>query len=163
MRFLPGLLLLIGLIGGFDAAAADAKIVKVLPHLLDAKGRHSLSPSLYERDAYQAHLRKNSELISAMRFDVQWKPRANKGEDLVLKLEVRGGKAGSKPLTLTEKTRGKGLFSSWSKVTISKAQFAAIGGVNAWRVSFWKGDQLVDEQSSFLWSREPVGKRGKKK
>ena len=37
-----------------DACTAASKISKVLPHLLDKQGRHTLSPSLLERDAYQA-------------------------------------------------------------------------------------------------------------
>ncbi len=41
----------------WSATAAPAKVIKVLPHFLDQKGRHALSPSLYDRDAYQAHLR----------------------------------------------------------------------------------------------------------
>src|SRR5439155_1231097 len=40
---------------------AEAKIYKVLPTFIDKEGRHSLSPSLYERDAYQAQLRKHPE------------------------------------------------------------------------------------------------------
>jgi hypothetical protein len=31
------------------APAATGKVVKVLPHFLDLKGRHSLTPSLYDR------------------------------------------------------------------------------------------------------------------
>ena len=50
--------------------AADAKVRKVLPSLVDLEGRASLHPSLYERDAYQAYLRKNPELVGGMRFDV---------------------------------------------------------------------------------------------
>ena len=42
--------------GVANAAHAEAKISKVLPHWLDKKGRHTLSPSLFERDAYQAQL-----------------------------------------------------------------------------------------------------------
>ncbi len=34
------------------AGAASARIAKVLPQLLDLEGRHALSPSLYDRDAY---------------------------------------------------------------------------------------------------------------
>src|SRR5437899_2397501 len=36
------------------ATAATGRIIKVLPHLLDLQGHHALSPSLYDRDAYQA-------------------------------------------------------------------------------------------------------------
>lgn len=161
MRFLPGILLFALAALASGGAAADAKIMKVLPHYLDAKGRHTLSPSLYERDAYQAHLRQNPELISALRFDVQWKPRANKGEELKLRMEIRGGKAGSKPITLEEKVKGRGLFSSWSRLSLTKEQFAAIGGVSAWRASLWKEDQMVNELKSFLWLRKPVEQRGK--
>ena len=58
------------LIATVASQAAEGKIIKVLPHLLDKKGRHTLSPSLYERDAYQAKLRTHPEDISALRFDV---------------------------------------------------------------------------------------------
>ena len=36
------------------AAAATGSVIKVLPQFLDLKGRTALSPSLYDRDAYQA-------------------------------------------------------------------------------------------------------------
>jgi hypothetical protein len=39
------------------APAATGRLMKVLPEYLDAKGLTSLSPSLFERDAYQAILR----------------------------------------------------------------------------------------------------------
>ena len=54
------------------ASAATGKVIKVLPQFLDLKGRHSLSPSLYDRDAYQAQLRDTKTNISGMRFAVQW-------------------------------------------------------------------------------------------
>ena len=57
----------------FAAVADGARVVKVLPHFLDLQGRHTLSPSLFERDAYQALLRKNPGQRSAVRFDVQCK------------------------------------------------------------------------------------------
>src|SRR5690348_1436186 len=60
----------------FDAEAAGARIIKVLPHLLDRDSRHTLSPSLYERDAYQSFLRKNADQCAGLRFDVQWKAKA---------------------------------------------------------------------------------------
>src|SRR5258706_6833202 len=70
--------------------AAEARIVKVLPHFLDQAGRHSLHPSLFERDGYQGHLRTHPELCSGMRFDVQWK--AHKLQNARLKLEIRGAR-----------------------------------------------------------------------
>ena len=54
-----------------SALAASGKIIKVLPFFLDLKGRHSLHPSLYERDAYQAYLRQHPELRSGLQIDVQ--------------------------------------------------------------------------------------------
>ena len=53
---LAAALLLLGVISTTDAAR-PGKISKVLPHWLDLQGRHTLSPSLLERDAYQAKLR----------------------------------------------------------------------------------------------------------
>ena len=55
------------------AEAVTGRIVKVLPLLLDRQGHDSLSPSLYDRDAYQARLRDHTNEISAVRFDVLWK------------------------------------------------------------------------------------------
>ena len=43
------------------AGASTGRVFKVLPHFLDTNGVHTLSPSLYERDAYQAHLRQHPE------------------------------------------------------------------------------------------------------
>ena len=67
-------------------SASSGKIVKVLPHFLDAKGRHTLSPSLFERDAYQAQLRAHPEQRSGIRYDIHWRARASWGE---LKLKVK--------------------------------------------------------------------------
>ena len=53
--------------------AADGKVIKALPQFLDAKGRSALSPSLYDRDAYQAYLRKHPAERTALQLAVQWK------------------------------------------------------------------------------------------
>ena len=68
--------------------AGPAKILKVLPQYLDEEGRHALSPSLYERDAYQYFLRKNPSKRGGLRFDVNWKAKGSKSETLVLRLNV---------------------------------------------------------------------------
>ena len=52
------------------AGAADGKVIKALPQFLDAQGQSALSPSLYDRDAYQAYLREHTTNISTLRFDV---------------------------------------------------------------------------------------------
>src|SRR5258705_13546151 len=66
----------------WQASAATGRIIKVLPHFLDLKGRHSLSPSLYDRDAYQARLRDHREERSGMRFDIEWKSKGGVFEPL---------------------------------------------------------------------------------
>src|SRR5687767_7610829 len=65
------LLLVLTLLVAPDPTAAAASLKKVLPHYVDNQGRHMLAPSLYERDAYQAHLRRNPELRAGLQFDVQ--------------------------------------------------------------------------------------------
>jgi len=151
MRAFLGLICLTGLLLPAPTRAADASILKILPHLLDSKGRHTLSPSLYERDAYQAHLRNKPELISSLRFDIQWKPRADRGKELLLKLELRGGKAASKPLTISGKVKSRSLFTAWTSLTLSKEQYESLGGITAWRATLWDGEKQLHELRSFLW------------
>ena len=70
------------LLGGAPLKADSpetARVIKVLHHLIDAKGRNALAPSLFERDAYQVHLRENSELVAGSRFDIQFKARRSEG------------------------------------------------------------------------------------
>src|SRR5262245_61570881 len=75
-----------------SAQAALGRINKVLPHYLDQEGRHTLAPSLFERDAYQARLRQNPSLRSAIRFDVNWKAVGAPHSNLKLRLELRSSK-----------------------------------------------------------------------
>lgn len=131
-------------------AATPAKIIKVLPHLLDEQGRHALSPSLYERDAYQAYLRKNPAKCSGLRFDIQWKARATNPTDLKLRMEFRGGKE-AKPFVLEESVRRRSGTSRWSSLKLSGDDFKRTGDLVAWRATLWSGDQLLAEQKSFLW------------
>ena len=72
-RLLMSLLLLGSLSAAFAGDAATGRVVKVLPFFLDLKGHEALSPSLYDRDAYQAYLRRHADERSAIRFDVLWK------------------------------------------------------------------------------------------
>ena len=55
-------LLLLALFTVAAGSGGSGRILKVLPHLLDGKGHHTLSPSLLERDAYQAELRLHPEI-----------------------------------------------------------------------------------------------------
>ena len=54
---------------------ATGRVIKVLPHFLDLKGRAALSPSLYDRDVYQVILRDHPERRSGIRFDMQWRTK----------------------------------------------------------------------------------------
>jgi hypothetical protein len=146
---LGSLLLISGLLT--SCFAGDARIVKVLPHLLDAKGRQSLSPSLYERDAYQVYLREHPIEISALRFDVQWKALKS-DQPLKLKVEVRGSKSDlSTPVAFETEVKPPQIFSKWSAITIEKKIYEQIGEIIAWKVTLWEGSEKIAEQESFLW------------
>jgi hypothetical protein len=130
--------------------AASAKILKVLPHFLDLEGRESLNPSLYERDAYQAQLRRNPKKRSALRFDIQWKSK--EVTPLQLKVEMRGGKGAEATQAVVEKTeRHTAGFSKWTGLMLSGEPYEKFGELVAWRVTLWDGDKLVGEKKSFLW------------
>ena len=146
------MLLQLILAAGFalNAEAATARIVKVLPHLLDNEGRHTLSPSLYERDAYQAFLRKNPDKCSGLRFDVQWKVKPADWSQLRLRLEIRGSKEG-KPFVLDQPARRNHWYNRWSSLTLDGESYQKAGDVISWRATLWEGDKLLAEQKSFLW------------
>lgn len=136
----------------FASDAATGRIVKVLPHLLDAKGRHATSPSLYDRDAYQARLRANRGEQSGIRYDVQWKAKATT-RVVKLRLELRGpakdGEIGSK--TIETEVKPGWVGRRWSGVALTGDEFKKFGEITAWRVTLWDGEQLLGEQKSFLW------------
>ena len=133
-----------------NAEAASERIIKVLPQLLDLKGRDSLSPSLYERDAYQVILRNRPEQCSGLCFKIQWTgPRA---KALVLRVEIRGGKEGATQTEMLEMTvEKKGYFSNWSSLVLRDEAFKKFGSLVAWRATLWDGKEQVAEQKSFLW------------
>jgi hypothetical protein len=60
-------------------------IVKVLPHYLDAFGNHTDGPTLLHRDVYQDKLRKNPDLVRAVRYDVNWQGTG----EVTVRLEIR--------------------------------------------------------------------------
>ena len=137
--------------GGFVPAgmAASAKIIKVLPQYVDLEGRHSLSPSLYDRDAYQAQLRKNPKRRSGLRFDVQWRS-AEKGP-LKLRVEMRGSNAKELTQAVLEGEVGQTGFSKWTTLNLKGEEYKKFGELAAWRATLWDGEKLVSEQKSFLW------------
>ncbi|MEI7729051.1 MAG: hypothetical protein WCO56_05750 [Verrucomicrobiota bacterium] len=133
-----------------SAQADSAMVIKVLPHFLDLKGRQSLSPSLYARDAYQAKLRREHDQRSALRFDVQWK--ASGYTNLKLRVELRGMKEKLPTLrTLEAPVTKQSWLSTWTQLTLGGDDYKAFGELAAWRATLWNGDQMVGEQTSFLW------------
>lgn len=135
----------------FCAEAASAKLKKVLPHFLDREGRHTLSPSLFERDAYQLYLREHPEMRSAIGFDVQWK--GSKKMPVVLRVELRGSRNGAATRADLESAAltGRGWLSRWSAVTLAGDRYKEFGDVVAWRATVWSANTLMAEQTSFLW------------
>ncbi len=134
-------------------SAATGRIIKVLPHFLDKQGRHTLSPSLFERDAYQAVLQANPGQRSGMRFEVQWKTKGAASAPLTLKLELRGVARGKFPkeLTFQQSVVPPKWFSRWTSFKLDEATYQGIGEVTAWRATLWEGDKQVGRQQSFLW------------
>jgi len=154
-RLIAAILSIVFLGATLSVSAATGRVVKVLPHYLDLKGRHALSPSLYDRDAYQAQLRRHPEQCSGLRFDVLWRGRAAGATPLKLRAELRGTAKGNLPSQTTLETEVKigksGATSGWTSLTLAGDDYKKFGEVSAWRVSLWNGDQLVAEQKSFLW------------
>lgn len=153
-RCLVGLVLAGWFVLAWPAAAATGRVVKVLPEFLDLQGRTSLSPSLYERDAYQAVLRMHPERRSGLRFYIQWQTRGAIWERLTLRLELRGRAEANLPKelvldkVLVNKSRR---YTRWSELTLSNEEYKYLGSVTAWRASLWEGTKLLGQQQSFLW------------
>ena len=142
--------------------AAEGRVLKVLPLRLDLQGHDAISPSLFDRDAYQAHLRQYTNEISAIRFDVLWKasslsrqskPAADaKGATLKLRAELLGVGDRSLPRQTVLETKVTPHFlRHWTSLTLGGDDLRKFGSLVAWRVTLWNGDQLLGEQKSFLW------------
>jgi hypothetical protein len=139
----------------FDSTTSNAvsgRVIKVLPLLLDLQGHDAVSPSLFDRDAYQAYLREHTNEISAIRFDVLW--NASRAEDANLKLraELRGVGDRSLPTqTVLETNVTAHFFRSWTSLPLGGDDYRRFGSLVAWRVTLWNGDVLLGEEKSFLW------------
>jgi hypothetical protein len=153
-RALIGLAAVVWLAMTATVPAATGRVVKVLPEFLDLKGLNSLSPSLYERDGYQAVLRQHPEKRSGVRFYIQWKTKGGVWEALKLRLELRGIAQGGLPRRLVVdepvETTGRRL-SHWTKITLDGERYKEFGEVTGWRVTLWEGEQVIGQQQSFLW------------
>ena len=143
---LPFLLLLLA---GTTAEATAPRIIKVLPQYLDLQGRHALTPSLFDRDAYQARLRRRPEDRSGLRFAIQWKASAGLYK---LRVELRGAHGQEASVaTLQKSVEYRGFFGKWVFLDLRGEDYKAFGELTAWRATLWEGDQKVGEQRSFLW------------
>jgi len=132
---------------------ASLRVLKVLPHFLDAKGLHALSPSLFERDAYQAHLKDHPDEVSTMRFDVHLRLHDSDLKDVQVRVEARFGKGDSIETIKTSVPLKKPKWGkrTWANVTLDKKAYDARSQLIAWRVTLWQGDTKLDTQTSFLW------------
>ena len=144
------------LLGSFAVAFANDAVtgcvVKVLPFLVDTNGCIARSPSLFDRDAYQAYLRQHTNEISAIRFDVLWKASNAKAAKLKLRAELRGiGERGLPTQTVLETEVTPGFFRSWTSLPLGGDDLKNFGSLIAWRVTLRDGDRLLGEQKSFLW------------
>ena len=129
---------------------AEGKVIKVLPHFVDVQGRHTLSPSLYERDAYQELLRNHPEKRAGMQFEVFWKVSSRLSGPLRLRMELRGTESGSLETVEMEVKRGF-LGRRWSRVILDSKQLARLGTVTAWKAVLLDNTHPVTETHSFLW------------
>ncbi len=155
-RFLMTLLLLGSLSAAVASDAAPAaksgRVVKVLPLLLDLKGHDAISPSLFDRDAYQVYLHEHTNEVSAVRFDVLWSASNTAKMELKLRLELRGYDTNSLPRQTTlEQTVTPHFFRHWTSLTMGGNDYKNFGNATAWRATLWAGDQMIGEQKSFLW------------
>jgi hypothetical protein len=133
--------------------AGEGRVVKVLPEFFDSKGRHSLSPSLYERDAYQVILRKDRKRRAGLGLEIQWKAKDVDWSALKLRAEMRGLMGDTiTNITVEMPAKKAGIFGNWAELKIPRADYANFGELVAWRVTLWEGEHQLSELQSFLWS-----------
>lgn len=133
-------------------ARPEPRLLKVLPHFLDLEGRHTVNPSLFDRDAYQAELRLHPERRSGMRFDILWKPPRGGPYAFDLSLELRGSLApAAAPVILSARATSRARFTQWTRVPLVGPDYAALGDLLAWRIRLLRDHESVAEMTSFLW------------
>lgn len=143
---------LLPLISAVLVRAEEASIVKVLPHLLDLKGKASLAPGLFQRDAYQAQLRKDPKQVSGMRFNIQWKAKGVPSDELVIRVWLKtSGRNPNDPLEIKAPVRGNRKWGRWSAVAYDGKAFQDNGQVLAWKAELLRGETPLATQTSFLW------------
>ncbi|HEX3627738.1 MAG TPA: hypothetical protein VH280_20200 [Verrucomicrobiae bacterium] len=142
-----------GLRAGSLPDAPTGRIVKVLQMLMDTNGAVAVSPSLFDRDAYQAWLMEHTNQVSGVRFDVCWKASHAQGLTLKVRVDARGVGVGGLPTeAVLERTVTPKIFHHWISLTLTGRGYKKLGTLAAWRVTLWNGEQEISEQRSFLWS-----------
>jgi hypothetical protein len=141
------------LAAALSAPAATGRVIKVLPQFLDLKGRNSSSPSLYERDAFQAFLRQHTNQISTVKFNIQWRTAGKPAGPVKLRVELHGILRNELPeeLVLEKPVEPSGWFGRWTAISLRPEEFQKLGEVTGWRVTLWENGQRLGEQQSFLW------------
>jgi hypothetical protein len=132
------------------SAQNEAQVIKVLPHLVDHQGRHALSPSLYERDAYQAELRGHPEKRAGMQYEVLWTASRRVSGPLRLRLELRGAEGGV-PETVEMPVKRGFWGRRWTRVLVPPDQYRRLGTVTAWKATLLESGKTLAESRSFLW------------
>ena len=146
MKFLALVFTMIAFSGcGTLKTLTSPGIVKVLPHYLDASGNHSDGPTLLHRDVYQRKLRTNPGLVHGVRYDVNWYARG----EVTLRLELRG--SNPEPMKVEQKINQDLGRTRWTSILIDGKTYRSLEQPEAWRISIWRGEEMLDEQVSFLW------------
>src|SRR4051794_8819606 len=125
-RTLIGLLLFAAVVIPNHVSAGSSGVLKVLPQYLDVYGRTSISPSLYDRDAYQHILSQHPEQRYGLRLAVQWKTKGVVWGDLKLRVECRGVTRGDLPseLVIERTVQPDGWFTTWTKLDVTGDPYA---------------------------------------
>ena len=143
--------ILVLLASGALVSAAEQRVIKVLPHLMDKEGRISKSPSLFERDAYQLRLRQNPEEQSGIRYDILWQSYISGKYRLKLELLGRVVEGRTNTRTVEIDLDVKDRRRKWDHIKFEGEEYRNFGRIVAWRVSIWQGDQMLAKEQSFLW------------
>ena len=153
MRPLLAILVLLGSLAMASAADTTGRVIKVLPLFLDQQGQDSPTPSLYDRDAYQARLRQHdTNNITGIRVDVQWKVSHADEAKYTVRAELRGvGAAGAPHVKVLTAEVKPGYFSKWTSFTVAGQEYKDFGSLVAWHATLWQGDRMIGEEKSFLW------------
>jgi hypothetical protein len=155
MRHLLAVLILLGSLAAANAAepaVTSGTVIKVLPLLLDKKGLDSPTPSLFDRDAYQARLRQRTNEITGVRLDVLWKVKHRTPGHYTVRAELRGiGEGGVPHIKSLETEVTPGWFHQWTSFTVDGEDYRQFGTLIAWRATLWEDSRPIGSQQSFLW------------